>query len=225
MSPVLPYDASIAVVIDHTLLRPDASNEQIRKLCREANDYGFASVCINPIWVELAANEIGSSPVKVCTVIGFPLGAGTTAGKLREVEETFQAGALEFDMVMNPGLLKSGRAEEAGRDVAAVVNRVRRLGDDAIVKVIIETCLLTREEKILACKLVSEAGADFIKTSTGFSTGGATLEDVELLREHVSADVRVKASGGIRSKADAIAMIRAGADRIGASASIAIVSA
>ncbi len=224
MAPKLPYDASIAVVIDHTLLKPDASGEQIRKLCREANDYGFASVCINPIWVELSANEIGDSPVKVCTVIGFPLGAGTTAGKLREVEETFEAGAREFDMVMNPGLLKSGYADEAGKDIAAVVRRVREPGDDALVKVIIETCLLTREEMILACSLVSDAGADFIKTSTGFSTGGATVEDVELLREHVTADVRVKASGGIRSKDDAIAMIRAGADRIGASASIAIVS-
>lgn len=205
--------------IDHTLLKQDATKEQILKLVEEAKYYEFASVCVNPTWVSLAAKELAESVVKVCTVIGFPLGANTPATKAFETKDAIANGADEVDMVINVGALKSGDLDLVETDIRAVVEAA----NGTLVKVIIETCLLTDEEKIVACQLAQKAGADFVKTSTGFSTGGATVADVALMRQTVGPDMGVKASGGARSLADAQAFVEAGATRIGTSSGVAIV--
>ncbi|MGE7907651.1 deoxyribose-phosphate aldolase [Peribacillus sp. NPDC094092] len=210
-----------AKMIDHTLLKAEATKEQIVKLCEEAREYGFASVCVNPVWVKTAAEELKGSDVKVCTVIGFPLGASTSAVKAIESEEAIQNGAEEVDMVLAIGLLKSGADEAVEDDIRAVVDAAKT---KALVKVIIETSLLTEEEKVRACELSLRAGADFVKTSTGFSTGGATVEDVALMRNVVGDKAGVKASGGIRDLKDLKAMAEAGANRVGASSGVKIMN-
>ncbi|GJM82740.1 deoxyribose-phosphate aldolase [Paenibacillus sp. HMSSN-139] len=210
---------SITAMIDHTLLKADAGRAAILKLAEEAKQYGFASVCVNPTWVKTAAEILKDSPVKVCTVIGFPLGASAPEVKAFEAAHAIAEGAGEVDMVINIGALKDGDDDFVRRDIAGVVQAA---AGKALVKVIIETCLLTDEEIVRASKLSVEAGADFVKTSTGFSTGGATVEAVELMRKTVGPDVGVKASGGVRSLADAEAMIKAGATRLGTSAGVAI---
>ncbi|GAA0119464.1 deoxyribose-phosphate aldolase [Clostridium perfringens] len=209
----------LAKMIDHTILKPEADKASIEKLCKEALEYNFASVCINPTNVELAAKLLKGSEVKVCTVIGFPLGANTMEVKAFETKDAIAKGADEVDMVINIGRLKDKDYEYVEKDIKAVVDAADK---KALTKVIIETCLLTEEEKVKACELAKKAGADFVKTSTGFSTGGATPEDIKLMRETVGPDMGVKASGGVRSIEDAEAVIKNGATRIGASASIAI---
>ncbi|MCH4825703.1 deoxyribose-phosphate aldolase [Planococcus halocryophilus] len=210
---------NIASYIDHTLLKPESTESQVVQLCKEAAEYNFASVCVNPTWVEKAAAELTNSEVKVCTVIGFPLGASTPETKAFETTDAISKGAGEIDMVLNIGALKSGNTDHVKKDIEAVVNAAK---GKAIVKVILETCLLTDEEKVTASQLSKEAGADFVKTSTGFSTGGATIEDVKLMRQTVGPDMGVKASGGVRSLEDVEAMIKAGATRIGASSGVKI---
>lgn len=212
---------SIAKMIDHTLLKADATKEQILELCNEAKKYEFASVCLNPVWVKTAADELKGTSVKTCTVIGFPLGAATTEVKAFETKNAIENGATEIDMVINIGALKSGDTKTVKSDIEAVVNAAK---DKAIVKVIIETSLLTDEEKRTACELSVLAKADFVKTSTGFSTGGATAEDVKLMRSTVGPAMGVKASGGVRSLEDVTAMKEAGATRIGASSGVAIMN-
>ncbi|WP_283705833.1 deoxyribose-phosphate aldolase [Clostridium perfringens] len=209
----------LAKMIDHTILKPEADKASIEKLCKEALEYNFASVCINPTNVELAAKLLKGSEVKVCTVIGFPLGANTMEVKAFETKDAIAKGADEVDMVINIGRLKDKDYEYVEKDIKAVVDAADK---KALTKVIIETCLLTEEEKVKACELAKKAGADFVKTSTGFSTGGATPEDIKLMRENVGPEMGVKASGGVRSIEDAEAVIKNGATRIGASASIAI---
>ncbi|NQJ71162.1 deoxyribose-phosphate aldolase [Streptococcus suis] len=204
--------------IDHTILKPETTKEQVAQILAEAKEYDFASVCVNPTWVAYAAQELKDSDVKVCTVIGFPLGANTPAVKAFETKDAIENGADEIDMVINIGALKSKNDELVLEDIKAVVEA----SGEKLVKVIIETCLLTEEEKVKACQLSKEAGADFVKTSTGFSTGGATVEDVALMRKTVGPDMGVKASGGARSYEDAIAFIEVGATRIGASSGVAI---
>ncbi len=216
-------DPAIASMIDHTMLKPEATEAEIRKLCAEAKKYGFASVCVNPYWVPVVASELRGTPVKVCTVIGFPLGANATETKRAEAESAIRAGAREIDMVINVGALKDGDYDTVKRDVQAVVEVSHRGG--AIVKVILETALLDDNQKAIACTLCKLAGADFVKTSTGFSKSGATAHDVALMRNAVGADLGVKASGGIRTLDDFRAMAAAGASRIGASASVKIVEA
>lgn len=208
--------------IDHTLLKADATENEVIKLCNEAKEYDFFSVCINPGFVEIAAKELSESNVAVCTVIGFPLGASTPETKAFETRDAIQKGAAEVDMVINISKLKDKKNDEVLKDIKAVVDAADK---KALVKVIIETCLLTDEEKERACKLAKDAGADFVKTSTGFSTGGATKEDIALMRKTVGTEMGVKASGGVRTYEDAVTMIESGATRIGASASIAIVTA
>jgi deoxyribose-phosphate aldolase len=208
----------LAKYIDHTLLKPDASEEAVLKLCAEARDFGFASVCVNGSFTELVARELKGSGVKTCVVVGFPLGAGTSAAKAFETADAVSRGAEEIDMVISVGRLRSGETAAVREDIRAVV----QAAEGALVKVIIETCLLTDEQKELACRLAEEAGAHFVKTSTGFSTGGATVEDVALMRRVVGDRLGVKASGGIRTREDAERMIAAGASRIGASASVTI---
>ena len=203
--------------IDHTLLKQDATENQIDCLLSEAREYDFASVCVNPTWVKYAKKGLEGSDVKVCTVVGFPLGATTSAVKAFETK-AIQNGADEIDMVINVGALKSGNLDLVESDIRAVVE----VSGDKLVKVIIEACLLTDQEKVLACQLAQKAGADFVKTSTGFSTGGATVADVRLMRETVGPDMGVKAAGGARSYADALAFVEAGATRIGTSAGVAI---
>jgi deoxyribose-phosphate aldolase len=210
----------IAKMIDHTLLKAGAKKEEIEKLCEEAKEHHFASVCVNPTWVSLSSSLLEGTDVKVCTVIGFPLGANTPEVKAFEAQNAISNGATEVDMVINIGALKDGNDQEVKRDIQAVVEASKGV----LVKVIIETCLLTEDEKIRACKLAVEAGADYVKTSTGFSTGGATVEDVALMRKTVGPDVGVKASGGVRNAEGAKAVIEAGATRIGASSGIAIVN-
>ncbi|MGB3259454.1 deoxyribose-phosphate aldolase [Paenisporosarcina sp.] len=210
---------NIASMIDHTLLKPEATKEQVEKLCAEAKEYTFASVCVNPTWVKISAELLTGTPVKVCTVIGFPLGASTPETKAFETTDAINNGAGEIDMVLNVGALKSQDLDLVKRDVEAVVNAAK---GKAIVKVILETCLLTKEEIKVASQLSKDAGADFVKTSTGFSTGGATFEDVALMREVVGPDLGVKASGGVRSLEDVQKMIEAGATRIGASSGVQI---
>lgn len=209
----------LAKMIDHTLLKQDATKKGIEKLCKEALEYKFASVCVNPTRVKEVSELLKDSEVKVCTVIGFPLGATTTEVKAFETKNALDNGANEIDMVINVGKLKDGDLEFVKKDIQAVVNETKGRG---IVKVIIETCLLTDDEKVIACKLSKEAGADFVKTSTGFSTGGATEKDIKLMRETVGSDMGVKASGGVRDREFALALIENGASRIGASASIEI---
>lgn len=211
----------IAGMIDHTLLKANATKAEIVKLVEEAKEYSFASVCVNPIWVKTAAELLADTPnVKVCTVIGFPLGATTPETKAFEAKNAIENGATEVDTVINIGALKDHDDDLAERDIRAVVEAAK---GKALVKVIIEACLLSEEEKVRACQLSVKAGADFVKTSTGFSTGGATVEDVRLMRQTVGPDKGVKASGGVRSREDALAMVDAGATRIGASSSISIV--
>ena len=210
---------NISSYIDHTLLKPDASRDQIIHLCSEAKEYGFASVCINPYWVSLAAKELENSTVKVCTVVGFPLGANTTSTKSLETTDAIGNGADEIDMVINLGSVKYGDWINVEIDISAVV----QAANGRLVKVILETCLLNDDEKRQACEISKKAGAGFVKTSTGFSTGGASEEDVRLMRATVGPEMGVKASGGIRFTEDAVKMIEAGASRIGASASVAIV--
>lgn len=211
---------NIAKMIDHTLLKPEATKSQIQSLCEEAREYSFASVCVNPTWVKYAADLLQGSDVKVCTVIGFPLGATTPETKAFETKNAIENGAEEVDMVINIGALKSGDLELVEQDILAVTNAAK---GKAITKVIIETCLLTEEEKIRACELAVKAGTDYVKTSTGFSTGGATVEDIALMRKTVGPNIGVKASGGVRSPEDAQQMIEAGATRIGASSGVKIV--
>lgn len=215
-------ETDLARMIDHTLLKPEATKEQVTQLCKEAIKYNFASVCINPCYVPLCAKLLRDSSVKVCTVIGFPLGATSSASKAFEAEHALRDGAKEIDMVINVGMLKSGEYDYVENDIFAVVTTSRRYG--ALTKVIIETALLTDEEKIKACLLAKRAGADFVKTSTGFSKGGATAGDIALMRKVVGSAMGVKASGGVRTREEALAMVASGADRIGASASVKIVS-
>ena len=211
----------LAKYIDHTNLKPEATRSDIAALCAEAKEYGFASVCVNPCHVAFAARLLAGTDVAVCCVIGFPLGASTTAVKAYEAIDAVHKGATEIDMVLNVGWAREGRWGELRAEIAAVVAAIR---GRAKLKVILETCLLTDEQKVEACKAAVRAGADFVKTSTGFSRAGATVEDVALMRQTVGPDVGVKAAGGVRTYADAIAMIEAGASRIGASAGIAILS-
>ncbi|MCD6577778.1 MAG: deoxyribose-phosphate aldolase [Anaerolineaceae bacterium] len=217
----LPDDLSIAQYIDHTLLKPEATSDQITQLCKEANQYKFASVCINPTNVKLCTQLLKDSPVKVCSVIGFPLGASVPETKAFEAEQALKDGATEIDMVINIGALKDRNLDLVARDILTVVKPVHAAG--ALLKVIIETALLTDEEKQIACLLAKEAGADFVKTSTGFSTAGATVEDVALMRRTVGPLMGVKAAGGVHSREDLDKMVRAGATRIGASAGVRIV--
>lgn len=206
--------------IDHTLLKPESTQTQIDKLIAEAVEHQFASVCVNPTWVSYAAKALKGTEVNVCTVIGFPLGANTSSVKAFETKDAVANGADEIDMVINIGQLKSGQYDAVEADIRAVVEA----SGDKLVKVIIETCLLTDDEKVKACQLVVAAGADYVKTSTGFSTAGANIADVTLMRKTVGPNIGVKAAGGTRSYADAEAFIRAGATRIGTSAGVAIVN-
>lgn len=199
--------------IDHTLLKPDTTKAQIIQLCKEAKEYDFASVCVNPCWIETARKELAGSDVNICVVIGFPLGAMTSASKVFEAKDAIERGADEVDMVLNVGWLKDG-------DDAAVTNEIKAVKEAVgshVLKVIIEACLLTNDEKVRACQDAEKAGADFVKTSTGFSTGGATVEDVALMKKTVGDRLKVKAAGGIRTKEAMDAMIAAGAERIGTS--------
>lgn len=204
---------NLAAYIDHTLLKPDAIGEQIDQLCQEAVEWKFCAVCVNPYWVKRAAKALEGTRVKVATVVGFPLGATTTEVKAFETRQAIQNGAEEIDMVLNIGLLKSGKLQEVYEDILAVLEE----SSGHIVKVILETGLLTEEEKVMACQLCEKAGVDFVKTSTGFLAGGATVEDVALMRNTVGSDIGVKASGGIRDREKALEMIKAGATRIGTS--------
>jgi deoxyribose-phosphate aldolase len=213
--------ADVAKYIDHTLLKPEATRDEIEKLCQEARDFNFASVCVNPTWVKECAFALHGSPVKVCTVVGFPLGATNADVKAYETRRAIFDGATEIDMVINLGALKSGDDAGVKRDIRAVVEAAHEAC--AIVKVIIETALLTDDEKVRACVLAKEAGADFVKTSTGFSRGGATVADIELMRRTVGSEVGVKAAGGVKDLASARELIAAGATRIGASAGVKIV--
>lgn len=206
-------------LIDHTILKPEASIDDIRKLCIEAKEYNFYSVCVNSAYVNVAYNFLLHSNVKVCSVVGFPLGAMIKEAKAYEAKFAVDSGAEEIDMVMNIGLLKSNKIDLFERDI----KKVRETCHAAVLKVIIETCLLTDKEKILACQIAKEYGADFVKTSTGFSTGGATEHDIELMRKTVGDKMGVKASGGIKTYEDAIRMINAGANRLGTSSGIAII--
>lgn len=213
---------TMAKMIDHTLLKQNASEDQIKKLCAEAKEYGFWSVCINPCYVALCAEELKDSDVKVCTVVGFPLGASTTETTVFQSVEAIKNGASEIDMVINVGAIKSGNWDFVYNDIKAVADAVKANG--GLLKVIIETCLLSDDEKIKACEISKKAGADFVKTSTGFSTGGATVDDIKLMRNTVGPDMGVKASGGIHNAKEALAMAEAGASRIGASAGIEILN-
>ncbi|KPU44051.1 deoxyribose-phosphate aldolase [Oxobacter pfennigii] len=211
---------TIASMIDHTLLKPQATIKDVEKLCSEATDFGFSSVCINPYFVKAAAKKLSGSSVSVCTVIGFPLGANTTETKIFEAKKAVEEGAVEVDMVINIGALKNKEYDYVRDDINGVVEAVR---DKAIVKVIIETCLLDDDEKVKVCKIAMDAGAHFVKTSTGFGIKGATIHDVELMREAVGEHLGVKASGGIKTYEDAVNMINAGATRLGTSSSIKII--
>ncbi|WP_161540805.1 deoxyribose-phosphate aldolase [Rhodothermus marinus] len=218
----------LARLIDHTALKPDTTEARIRTLCDEARRYGFAAVCVNPCYVPLAAELLQGSAVAVCTVVGFPLGANRTAIKAAEAEQAIRDGAAELDMVLNIGFLKSGRLQEVLEDIRAVVDVARAARppagrDRILVKVILETALLTDAEKETACRLALEAGADFVKTSTGFAGGGATVEDVALMRRVVGDRMGVKASGGIRTRAQAEALVAAGANRLGTSAGVTLI--
>ncbi len=216
------FSSDLSQFIDHTLLKPEATIDDIQKLCEEAKRFHFTSVCVNPSYVSLCARSLSGTDVKVCTVAGFPLGATTTEAKVAETNQAIKDGAQEIDMVINVGMLKSGEYEYVKNDVFKVVRTAHQAG--AIVKVIIETALLSDEEKVKACLLSKWAGADFVKTSTGFSKGGATSGDIRLMRKVVGSTMGVKASGGVRSREDAEEMVASGATRIGASASVKIVS-
>ena len=211
----------IAKYIDHTILKAEATAEDVKKLCKEAREYKFASVCVNGCYAKLVSTELAGTDVKTCVVVGFPLGAMTKEAKAFETTQAIENGATEIDMVINVGALKEKNYELLKEDIEAVVKAAK---GKALVKVIIEACLLTDEEKVKACEISKEAKADFVKTSTGFSTGGATKEDIALMRKTVGPEIGVKASGGVRDFKTAMEMINAGASRIGASASISIVS-
>lgn len=213
---------TMAKYIDHTLLKPDATGRDIERLCSEAVRYGFASVCLNPVFVPLAADKLKGTNIQVCTVVGFPLGANTTGTKVNEARSAVLQGAGEIDMVIWIGGLKEKRYDLVSRDIDEVVRDVRKIRQDITVKVIIETCLLTDDEKVMACKIGEDAGADFIKTSTGFSIGGATLSDIVLIQNSVGPGMGIKAAGGIRTAAQAVKFIRAGAARIGTSSGVNI---
>ena len=217
----------LAKMIDHTILKADATQSDIEKLCDEAKKYNFASVCVNPYWVSLASDLLKNSTVKVCTVIGFPLGATSSESKASETEIAILHGADEVDMVINVGAMKNNKTDIVEKDILSVVNSARKTGKsqnkNIIVKVILETCYLTKDEIKNACICAKNAGADFVKTSTGFGTGGATTEDVALMKQIVGETMQVKASGGIRDYETAIKMIEAGASRLGTSSGIAIV--
>ena len=208
---------NINKLIDHTALKPNTNKESILKLIAEAKTYDFASVCVNPCWVALAHQELKNTDIKVYTVIGFPLGANTTEVKVFETKDAIEKGAQEIDMVINIAMLKDKEYDYVENEIHQIVEAAK---DKAIVKIIIETCLLTDEEKIKACELSQKAGADFVKTSTGFSTGGATVHDIALMRKTVGAEMGVKASGGVHTHEEALAMVEAGATRIGASAGV-----
>ena len=212
--------AEIAQYIDHTLLKPEATPAAFDQLCEEARQYGFKAVCVNSGWVAYVAEKLNGTGIAVCSVVGFPLGAMHSRGKAFEARKAVEFGAQELDMVLNVGALKAGDLNAVGEDILAVRHEAKH---PTILKVIIETCLLNDAEKIKACEIAQKAGADFVKTSTGFSTGGATLEDVELMRKTVGPEIGVKASGGIKDFETAAAMIAAGATRIGAGAGVAIV--
>jgi deoxyribose-phosphate aldolase len=216
-------DPAIAALIDHTILKPEATRADVLKVCREARDYHFASVCVNPYWAALVARELAGSDVKVCTVVGFPLGATTTDAKVAETASALRNGAQEIDMVINVGALRSGDSDAVKNDIQQVVRVAHQAG--AIVKVILETALLDDSQKATAARLAKEAGADFVKTSTGFGPSGATAHDIALMRAAVGPEIGVKASGGIRTLQDLRTMTAAGATRIGASASVKIVEA
>jgi len=219
--PVVPLDTNPASLIDHTLLKPEATREDILKICREAKEHGFASVCVNPYWVALVASELGATKVKVCSVVGFPLGATLTEVKVAETAAALRLGAREIDMVLNVGALRGGDYDSVRTDIHEVAEVAHRAA--AIVKVILETALLDDVQKAVACVLAKQAGADFVKTSTGFGPSGATTHDVALMRSIVGPAMGVKASGGIRTADDFKNMVAAGANRIGASASVRIV--
>jgi len=219
----MSFDRTIARLIDHTILKPEATHAEVWQVCAEALKYEFASVCINPFWVPLVAAELKGSPVKVCTVAGFPLGATSTGAKVAETELALEAGAQEIDMVINVGALLGDEPDVVRDDIRKVVACSHSRG--AIVKVIIETCLLDENAKVLACRLSHEAGADFVKTSTGFSKAGATVADVALMRRTVGPSMGVKASGGIRTLENLREMVAAGATRVGASSSVRIIEA
>jgi deoxyribose-phosphate aldolase len=215
------FDRAVARLIDHTILKPEATREDVGQVCAEALKFEFAAVCVNPFWTKFVKSELGDSPVKVCTVTGFPLGATSTAAKIAETLAALRDGAEEIDMVINIGALRGGERDIVRSDIEAVVAASH--GHGAIVKTIIETALLDDAQKALACRLAQDAGADFVKTSTGFSKAGATAANVTLMRRTVGKAMGVKASGGIRTLADLKAMVDAGATRIGASASVRIV--
>jgi deoxyribose-phosphate aldolase len=217
------FEPGLAKFIDHTLLKPEATQDQVVQLCAEAERFEFASVCVNPCWVSLCAGLLRNSKVKVCAVIGFPLGANLTVVKVFETQKAIEDGAQEIDMVMNIGMLKSGSLDYVEEDIQAVVDLAK--SHQVLTKVILETCLLTDEEKTEACLLAKSAGADFVKTSTGFNRIGATTNDVALMRRVVGDSMGVKAAGGVRTREEAEAMIRNGASRIGASASLKIIGA
>lgn len=216
----MDFDRSVARLIDHTILKPEATREEIHRVCHEALQFEFASVCVNPFWTKLAAGELRGSPVNVCTVAGFPFGATAGSAKVAETMGALRDGAKEIDMVINIGALRGGERDIVKSDIQGVV--LASHGNGAIVKVIIETALLDDAQKALACRLAQDAGADFVKTSTGFSKGGATAEDIALMRRAVGKSMGVKASGGIRTLTDLKTMVAAGANRIGASASVRI---
>ncbi len=217
----MSFDRTIARLIDHTVLKPETTRDEVRQVCAEALEYEFASVCVNSFWARFVADELRDSPVKVCAVAGFPLGAGATPAKVAETLAAIKDGADEIDMVINIGALRGGERDVVRADIQAVAEACHSHG--AIVKVILETALLDDAQKKLACRLAQDAGADFVKTSTGFSKAGATVSDVALMRRAVGSSMGVKASGGIRTLADLKAMVEAGASRIGASASVRIV--
>lgn len=216
------FDRELAARIDHTLLKADATVEAIESLCREARTYHFASVCVNPSHVQQCAEHLRGSGVKVCTVVGFPLGATTTVAKVAEAQQALHDGASELDMVINIGMLKAGHDDYVRNEIGAICSVANPSG--AITKVILETALLTDEEKRRACLLAREAGAQYLKTSTGFATGGATLADIRLFRQVVGESMKIKAAGGIRTREAALAFVAEGADRIGASAGVQIVT-
>jgi deoxyribose-phosphate aldolase len=213
----------LAGIIDHTILKPESTAADVQRVCAEARRHRFASVCVNPCWVALAASELRGTPVKVCTVVGFPLGANATETKMSETAAAIRVGAQEIDMVMNIGALRSADEVTVQNDIRGVVEVAHRSG--VLVKVILETALLTDDQKVAACRIAKQAGADFVKTSTGFGPGGATAADIRLMRDTVGPRMGVKASGGIRTIEDLRNMVAAGASRIGASSSVAIVEA
>ena len=219
----MSFDPTVARLIDHTLLKPEATRAEVEQVCAEAREYGFASVCVNAFWVPLVARLLAGCAVKTCTVVGFPLGATSTESKVAETRIATAAGAGEIDMVMNIGALRGGEAKVVEDDIRAVAEAAHAAG--ATLKVIIETALLNGEQKVLACRLAKSAGTDFVKTSTGFSKSGATVEDIALMRQTIGPQLGVKASGGVRSLENLQAMVAAGATRIGTSCGVAIVQA